>query len=129
MFFPAEVITEPCVAFDAAAFRLRPFRPKTPWLFEVSWPAAFNPPTAPFDAPAILPPAPAAEFTAPPATPPTLAAVFVTPPTAPPAAELTPPSAPRPPAAPDPAAEAPAPPNVSRSDPAADALLCAAARA
>src|SRR3989442_11208874 len=35
-FFPAEVITEPCVAFEAAALRFRPFKPKTPWLFEVS---------------------------------------------------------------------------------------------
>src|ERR1700747_981590 len=100
MFFPAEVITEPCVAFEVAAFRFRPFRPNTPWLLEVSCPAAFNPPTAPFEAPTTLPPAPAAEFTAPPAAPPTLAAVFVTAPTAPPAPEVTPPSAPRPLAAP-----------------------------
>src|SRR5260370_25116096 len=110
MFFPAEVITETCVAFDAAAFRFRPFRPNTPWLLEVSWPAAFNPPTAPFEAPAMLPPLPPAEFTAPPAAPPTLPAVFLTPPTAPPAPEVPPPSPPRPPAAPDPASEAPAPP-------------------
>src|SRR5438876_644120 len=75
----------------------------------------------------MLPPAFAAELTAPPATPPALAAVFVTAPTAPPAADVTPPSAPRPPAIPDPAAEAPMPPMVSLSDPAADALLCAEA--
>src|SRR6266550_2491877 len=126
-FFPAEVISEPSVAFEPAALRFRPFRPKTPWLFEVSWPAVFKPPTAPFEVLAMLPPAFAAEFTVPPATPPTLAAVFVTVPAAPPAAEVTPPSAPRPPAIPDPAAEAPMPPMVSLSDPAADALLCAEA--
>src|SRR4029077_12896519 len=40
-FLPVEVITEPCVAFDAAAFRFRPFRPNTPWLFELIWPEAF----------------------------------------------------------------------------------------
>src|SRR4029077_11102057 len=102
-FFPAEVITEPCVALDAAAFRFNPFRPNTPWLLEVSCPGGFKPPTAPFSAPATLPPAFAALFTAPPAAPPTLAAVFVTVPTAPPAAEPTPPSAPRPPAIPPPA--------------------------
>src|SRR6267378_4566983 len=126
-FFPAEVITEPSVAFEPAALRFRPFRPKTPWLFEVSWPAVFKPPTAPFEAPAMFPPAFAAEFTVPPATPPTLAAVFVTVPAAPPAVEVTPPSAPRPPVIPDPAAEAPTPPIASMSDPAADALLCAEA--
>src|SRR6267143_2682214 len=126
-FFPAEVITEPSVAFEPAALRFRPFRPKTPWLFEVSWPAVFKPPTAPFEVPAILPAAFAAEFTVPPATPPTLAAVFVTVPAAPPAVEVTPPSAPRPPVIPDPAAEAPTPPIASMSDPAADALLCAEA--
>src|SRR5260370_11857508 len=126
-FFPAEVVTDPCVAWEAAALRFRPFRPNTPWLFEVSCPAAFNPPTAPFEAPATLPPAFAAVFTAPPATPPTLAAVLVTVPTAPPAAEVTPPSAPRPPAAPDPPAEAPASPKASRSPPAADPPLCAPA--
>src|SRR5712692_11998321 len=122
-------MTEPCVAFEAAALRFRPFMPNTPWLFEVSWPAAFKPPTAPFEAPAILPPAFAAEFTVPPATPPTLAAVFVTAPTVSPAAEVTPPRAPRPPPAADPPAEAPPPPIVSRSVPAADTLLCADAMA
>src|SRR5436853_5231969 len=71
----------------------------------------------------MLPPAFAAEFTAPPAAPPALAAVFVTAPAAPPAADVTPPSAPRP----DPAAEAPMLPIMSMSDPAAEALLCAAA--
>src|SRR5258708_4635027 len=76
-FLPADVITEPCVAFEAAAFRFRPFIPNTPWLFEVSCPAPFKPPTAPFEAPAMLPPAFAAELTVPPATPPTLPAVFV----------------------------------------------------
>src|SRR5216683_5417614 len=106
-FLPAEVITEPCVAFEAAALRFRPFMPNTPWLFEVSWPAAFKPPTAPLEAPATPPPAFAAELTVPPATPPTLAAVFVTAPTAPPAVDVSPPSAPRPPPPPDPAAEAP----------------------
>ena len=35
-FFPAEVITEPCVAFEPAALRFRPFSPNTPWLLEVS---------------------------------------------------------------------------------------------
>src|SRR5882672_4468607 len=93
-FFPAEVITEPCVAFEP---------------------------------PAMLPPAFAAEFTVPPATPPALAAVFVTAPTAPPAVDVTPPNAPRPPAIPEPAAEAPMPPMVSMSAPAADALLSAEA--
>src|ERR1700694_1490219 len=88
-FFPAEVITLPCVAFEAAAFRFRPFNPKTPWLFEVSCPAAFKPPTAPFEAPAMLPPAFATEFAAPPATPPTFAAVLVTAPAAPPAPDVT----------------------------------------
>src|SRR5207253_9787204 len=63
--FPAEVITEPCVEFETAALRLRPFRPITPWLLEVSCPAAFKPPTAPFEAPAMLPPTFAAEVTAP----------------------------------------------------------------
>src|SRR6266852_7697483 len=120
-------MTEPCVAFDAAAFRFRPFIPNTPWLFEVSWPAAFKPPTAPLEAPAMPPPAFAAELTVPPATPPTLAAVFVTAATAPPAVDVTPPSAPRPPAIPDPAAEAPIPPIVSMSAPAADTPLCAEA--
>src|SRR2546430_8204097 len=71
----------------------------------------------------MLPPAFAAEFTAPPPAPPTLAAVFVTAPTAPPAADVTPPRAPRP----DPAAEAPMLPIMSMSDPAAEALFCAAA--
>src|SRR5690348_10593561 len=123
-FFPAEVITVPCVAFDAAAFKFRPFNPKTPWLFEVSCPAAFNPPTAPFEAPATFPAAFAVEFTAPPAAPPTLAAAFVTVPAAPPAAEVTPPSPPRPPAIPEPAAEPLSPPIVSTSEPAAEALLC-----
>src|SRR6266850_5171857 len=126
-FFPAEVITEPCVAFEPAALRFKPFNPNAPWLFEVSCPAAFKPPTAPFEAPAMLPPAFAAEFTVPLATPPTLAAVFVTVPAAPPAVEVTPPNAPRPPVIPDPAAEAPTPPIASMSDPAADALLCAEA--
>jgi len=88
-FFPAEVITEPCVAFEPAAFRFKPFNPNAPWLFEVSCPAAFKPPTAPFEAPAMLPPAVAAEFKVPPATPPALAAVFVTAPTAPPAVDVT----------------------------------------
>src|SRR6267378_210547 len=126
-FFPAEVISEPSVAFEPAVLRFSPFRPNTPWLLEVSWPAVFKPPTAPFEAPAMFPPAFAAEFTVPPATPPTLAAVFVTVPAAPPAVEVTPPSAPRPPVIPDPAAEAPTPPIASMSDPAADALLCAEA--
>src|SRR5712692_3940617 len=120
-------MTEPCVAFEAAALRFRPFMPNTPWLFEVSWPAAFKPPTAPLEAPATPPPAFAAELTVPPATPPTLAAVFVTAPTAPPAVDVTPPSAPRPPPPPDPAAEAPAPPKVSMSPPPAATLVCAAA--
>src|SRR6266481_1197743 len=126
-FLPAEVITEPSVAFEPAALRFSPFRPNTPWQFEVSWPAVFKPPTAPFVVPAMFPPAFAAEFTVPPATPPTLAAVFVNVPAAPPAVEVTPPSALRPPAIPDPAAEAPMPPIASMSDPAADALLCAEA--
>src|SRR5439155_22762063 len=75
----------------------------------------------------MLPPTFAAEFTAPPAAPPTLDAVFVTAPAAPPAVDVTPPSPPRPPAIPDPAAEAPMLPIMSMSDPAAEALLCAAA--
>src|SRR5205809_90125 len=75
----------------------------------------------------MLPPAFAAELTAPPAAPPALAAVFVTVPTAPPAADVTPPSAPRPLAIPDPAGEAPMPPIASMSDPAAEAPLCATA--
>src|SRR6266850_7663396 len=126
-FFPAEVITEPCVAFEPAALRFKPFNPNAPWLFEVSCPAAFRPPTAPFEAPAMLPPAFAAEFTVPPATPPALAAVFVTAPTAPPAVDVTPPNAPRPLAVPEPAADAPMPPMASMSAPAADAPLCAEA--
>src|SRR6266404_1124386 len=126
-FFPAEVITEPCVAFEPAAFRFKPFNPNAPWLFEVSCPAAFKPPTAPFEAPAMLPPAVAAEFKVPPAAPPVLAAVFVTAPTAPPAVDVTPPNAPRPPAVPEPAADAPMPPMVSMSAPAADAPLSAEA--
>src|SRR2546421_12522509 len=75
----------------------------------------------------MLPPTFAAEFTAPPAAPPTLDAVFVTAPAAPPAVDVTPPSPPRPPAIPDPAAEAPMLPIMSMSDPAAEALVCAAA--
>src|SRR5438874_7335628 len=85
-FFPVEVITLPCVAFEAAAFKFKPFKPKTPWLFEVSCPAASSPPTAPREAPATFPPALAAEFNVPLAAPPAFAAVFVTVPTAPPAA-------------------------------------------
>src|SRR5882724_10908915 len=75
----------------------------------------------------MLPPAFAAEFKVPPATPPALAAVFVTVPTAPPAVDATPPNAPRPPAMPEPAAEAPMLPMLSISAPAADAPFCAEA--
>src|SRR6266850_2424134 len=96
-FFPAEVITEPCVAFEPAALRFKPFNPNTPWLFEASCAAAFKPPTAPVNAP-----------------------------TAPPAVDVTPPNAPRPLAMPEPAAEAPMPPMVSMSAPAADVPLSAA---
>src|SRR5207245_9831082 len=84
-FFPVDVITEPCVALEAAVFRLRPLRPNTPWLFEVSCPAAFRPPTASLEVPATLPAAFVVEFTAPPAAPPTLATVLLTGPTPPPA--------------------------------------------
>src|SRR5260370_42273400 len=116
-------MVERCVPFEAAEFRFKPLRPKTPRLSEVSCPAAFNPPVAPLETPFKEPAAFAVEltveFNAPPAAPPTLAAVFVTPPTAPPAVDATPPRAPRPPAIPEPAADAPAPAKVSRSGPAA----------
>src|SRR6476660_9177097 len=39
-FLLAEVISDPCVS---AALRLRPFMPKTPWLWKVSCPAEFSP--------------------------------------------------------------------------------------
>src|SRR5260370_1311040 len=49
------VISEPCVLLEAAVFRLSPSSPNTPWLLEVSWPAAFKPPTAPRTTPAVFP--------------------------------------------------------------------------
>src|SRR5229473_8454045 len=107
-FLLVEVISEPCVLLEAAVFRLSPSSPNTPWLLEVSWPAAFNPPTAPRAAPAAF----TVELTAPPATPPALAAVLVTAPVAAPAVERTPPSAPPPPLA---RAEPTAPPPAAKS--------------
>src|SRR5260370_25296979 len=103
---------EPCVPSEAAEFRLKPLRPKTPRLSEVSCPAVFNPPVAPLETPFKEPAAFAVEltveFNVPPAPPPPLAAGVVTAPTAPPAVQETPPSAPpplRPPLPlPDPAA-------------------------
>src|SRR6266849_5737755 len=96
-FLLVEVISEPCVLFDPAAFRFRPLSPKTPWLLEVNWPAAFSPPTAPLEVPpnveVVEPAALTVEPTVPLAVPPTLAAVFVTPP----AVEATPPTRPPPP--------------------------------
>ena len=110
-FLLVDVINDPCVLFDAAEFRLRPFKPKTPWLLEVNCPAVFSPPGAPLVALVEF----AVELSAPPASPPTFPAVLVAPPTlpvafvitsaAPPDAEPTPPRTP-----PDERPDAPAPP-------------------
>src|SRR5882762_7692800 len=108
-FLLVEVISEPCVLLETAEFRFIPLRPNTPWLLEVSWPAAFNPPTAPRVAPAAF----TVELTAPPATPPALAAVLVTAPVAAPAVDRTPPRAPPPLAR----AEPTAPPPADKSSP------------
>src|SRR6266852_9239949 len=81
-FLPADVMIEPCELFEAAEFRLRPFNPKTPRLFEVSCPAVFNPlaapPATPLTEPAAFPATFAVELSAPPAVLPTFAAVCVT---------------------------------------------------
>src|SRR5258707_9563814 len=113
-FLLVEVISDPCVLLEAAEFRLSPSRPKTPWLLEVSWPAAFKPPTAPRAAPAAF----TVELTALLATPRALAAVLVTAPVAAPAVERTPPSAPPPlaraePIAPPPADKSSPPPELA----------------
>src|SRR6266404_3238277 len=113
-FLLEEVISEPCVLLEAAVFRLSPSSPNTPWLLEVSWPAAFKPPTAPRTTPAVF----TVELTAPLATPPAFAAVFVTAPVAAPAVERTPPSAPPPlaraePIAPPPADKSSPPPELA----------------
>src|SRR5215475_11627541 len=89
-------MTDPCVAFEPAAFRFNPFKPKAPRLYEANCPAEFKPLTAPFAEPAAPTPARLVASTAPPALFPTLPAVLVTPPTAPPAVFATPPTTPRP---------------------------------
>src|SRR5260221_10672668 len=106
-FLLVEVISEPCVLLEAAELKLSPSRPKTPWLLEVSWPAAFKPPTAARAAPAAF----TVELTALLATPLALAAVLVTAPVAAPAVERTPPRAPPP----LPRAEPTAPPPADKS--------------
>src|SRR5258707_14233923 len=103
-FLLVEVISEPCVLLEAAELKLSPSRPKTPWLLEASWPAAFKPPPAPRAAPAAFP----VRLTALLATPRALAAVLVTAPVAAPAVERTPPRAPPPLPRADPTAPPPA---------------------
>src|SRR5581483_1372048 len=83
MFLPAEVITPAPAEPDAALLRLRPLRPKTPRLLEVSSPAAFNPPAAPDEVAA-----PTVERAA-------VSSVSCAAPAAAPAADATPPRAPR----------------------------------
>src|SRR5258708_17870681 len=140
MFLPAEVISEPCVLFDPAAFRFRPFRPKTPWLLEVNWPAEFGPQTAPREVaprvevaePAALTVEHAAAPTVPAAFPPTFAAVLVTAPTEPLAVEATPPTSPPPPeerAPPEPLALPMPEPARSGAASELDAMVSAAASA
>src|SRR5258707_7879657 len=98
-FLPAEVITETWVLLVATELRLRPLRPNTPRLFDVSWPAAFRPPTAPCDVPATPVVELAVEFTAPAPAAPTVSAVLVSVPTVLPAGGGSP-GPPPPPGAP-----------------------------
>src|SRR6202011_5497286 len=110
-----DVISEPCVLFDAAEVRLSPPKPNTPRLSEVNRPAPSTPPPAPLVVPAAVPVTFGVELTAPSATPPTFAAVLVTVPAVAPAVDPNPPSAAPPDARPPAVAPPTAPPLAGKS--------------
>ena len=83
-----EVMTDPCVALDAAELSDSPSIPKTPLLLEANRPVEFNPPTAPEERVTV--------FKVPPAFTGAALAVFTTDPVVAPAVDATPPTRPPP---------------------------------